>query len=73
METIRKRNEEVLAMLVIDRTIHYGRATVPASVDNKLRVMWHLPNRKATASEKHALMIARRMNLIMGGSENGVR
>lgn len=74
METdISKRNEDAIAMLARKQAVHYGKATIPASIDDKLQVKWHLPGCKATTSEKHALMIARRMNLLMGGSDNGVR
>lgn len=74
METdISKRNEDAIAMLARKRAVHYGRATVPASVNDKLQVKWHLPGGIATTNRKHALMIARRINLLMGGNENGVR
>lgn len=68
-----KKAENAIEALLEERTIRYGRATVPASIDDKLRVKWHLPGCKVTTGERHALMIARRINLLMGGSENGMR
>ena len=57
------------------RTIQYGAATVPASIDDNLQVKWHLPGGIATTSEKRAITIAQRMHLLMAGrkkTEEGV-
>lgn len=60
----------IIEELLDARIIIYGRAVVPVSVDENLQVKWHLPGGGVTASEKHALAIAQRMHLLMGGRKN---
>lgn len=66
--SIKKVGNTIEALLGA-RTIQYGAATVPASIDDNLQVKWHLPGCKTTTSEKRAIMIAQRMYLLMRGSK----